>query len=96
MSKRPVNICSGQFGDLSLEELCRTMKAIGYDGFELAAQSHVDVFRIVNDPVYRDSFRETLANYGMGIGAIHEVLTCREIVEKTVAEFNDIRRSLAE
>ena len=70
MSKRPVNICSGQFGDLSLEELCRTMKAIGYDGFELAAQSHVDVFRIVNDPAYRDSFRETLANYGMGIGAI--------------------------
>ena len=33
---------------------------------------------------------------GMGIGAIHEVLTCKEIVEKTMAEFNAIRRSLAE
>ncbi len=33
---------------------------------------------------------------GMGIGAIHEVLTCKEIVEKTMAEFHAIRRSLAE
>ena len=41
MSKRPVNICSGQFGDLSLEELCRTMKAIGYDGFELAGEDGI-------------------------------------------------------
>ena len=23
--KRPINICSGQFGDLTLEELCKTM-----------------------------------------------------------------------
>ena len=31
--KRPINICSGQFGDMPLEELCRSMKEIGYDGF---------------------------------------------------------------
>ena len=70
MSKRPVNLCSGQFGDLSLEELCRVMKEIGYDGFELASQSHIDVNRIVNDKAYRDSFQNILTKYSMGIGAI--------------------------
>ena len=33
---------------------------------------------------------------GMGIGAIHEVLTCREIVEKTMREYEDVRRRIAE
>ena len=30
---RPITICSGQFGDLPLEELCRSMREIGYDGW---------------------------------------------------------------
>ena len=38
--KRPINICSGQFGDLPLETLCVKMHALGYDGFEIATQSH--------------------------------------------------------
>ena len=41
--KRPITICSGQFGDLPLEELCKQMSTIGYDGLELACQSHIDV-----------------------------------------------------
>ena len=32
--KRPINICSGQFGDLTLEELCKTMHEIGYNGMK--------------------------------------------------------------
>ena len=42
---RPINICSGQFGDLPLEELCRIMHGIGYNGIEIATQSHLDVRR---------------------------------------------------
>ena len=68
--KRLVTICSGQFGDLSLERLCGEMKKIGYDGFELACQSHIDVDQIVHNPAYREAFQETLERYGMRIGAI--------------------------
>lgn len=68
--KRLITLCSGQFGDMPLEELCRSMKEIGYDGFELATQSHIDVNGIVNDPAYRTDFLKTLEKYDMKIGAI--------------------------
>jgi len=68
--KRPINICSGQFGDMPLEELCRSMKEIGYDGFELATQSHIDVNGIVNDPEYRKNFLKTIEKYDVQIGAL--------------------------
>ena len=68
--KRPINICSGQFGDLALDQLCASMKAIGYDGFELAAQSHIDVNGIVNDSEYRRQFLKPLTKFNMQIGAI--------------------------
>ena len=68
--KRPINICSGQFGDMPLEELCRSMKEIGYDGFELATQSHIDVNGIVNDPEYRKNFLKIIEKYDVQIGAL--------------------------
>ena len=34
--KRPITIASGQFGDLSLEELCKLVSSIGYEGIEIA------------------------------------------------------------
>ena len=37
------------------------MHALGYDGFEIATQSHVDVYRIVSDEKYRADFQATLA-----------------------------------
>ena len=67
---RPVTICSGQFGDLSAEALCKTMHDIGYDGLEIATQAHVDVERIVADPAYREEYRAMLAKYGLRIGAL--------------------------
>ena len=68
--KRPITICSGQFGDIPFEELCRTMHALGYEGLELAAQAHIDVWRIVDDPDYRAQFQKTLADNGLIISAI--------------------------
>ena len=68
--KRPITICSGQFGDLPLEELCRVMHDLGYEGLELATQAHIDVNKIVNDPEYLENFKATLAKYDMKIGAI--------------------------
>lgn len=70
MEKRIISICSGQFGDLPLEELCQTMSGIGYEGLELATQAHIDVNRIVTEPAYREEFTATLARYNLKIGAI--------------------------
>ena len=68
--KRPITICSGQFGDMPLDALCAQMKEIGYQGLEVACQSHVDVWKIVEDPDYRARFQQTLERHGMIIGAI--------------------------
>lgn len=68
--KRTISICSGQFGDMSLEDLCREMHDIGYEGLELATQSHIDINAIVNDPAYRADFVATLEKYDMKLTAI--------------------------
>ena len=68
--KRPITICSGQFGDLPLETLCAKMHELGYEGLEVATQAHVDVYKIVSDAQYREDFKATLAKYDMKIGAL--------------------------
>jgi len=68
--KRPVNICSGQYGDLSLEELCKVMHEIGYNGIEIATQAHLDVRKAIESEEYRSEVLGTLAKYDMHIGAI--------------------------
>ena len=45
--KRPITIASGQFGDLSLEELCRLVSSIGYEGIEVACQAHINVHKVL-------------------------------------------------
>ena len=68
--KRPVTICTGQFGDLPTEELFRVMHEIGYDGLEIATQSHIDVQRIVSDAQYRKDYQALLKKYNLSIGAL--------------------------
>lgn len=70
MSKRPITICSGQFGDLPFETLCEKMHELGYEGLELASQSHIDVRRIIADPAYREAFQATLQKNRLIISAI--------------------------
>ena len=67
---RPVNICSGQFGDMPTETLFETMHSIGYDGLEVATQSHIDVDRIVSDSDYRKEYQSLLHKHHMQIGAL--------------------------
>lgn len=68
--KRLVTICSGQFGDLTTEELFRMMHEIGYDGLEIATQSHIDVDRIVSDQEYLKQYQALLQKYDLHIGAL--------------------------
>ena len=44
--------------------------------------------------LFQGDFEEGYISAGMGIGAIHEVLTCKEIVERTMEQFNSIVRSM--
>ena len=65
MKKRPVTLASGQFGDMSLEELCQMCRRIGYEGIELAAHAHFDVGKALEEPGYVPWVKETLEKYGL-------------------------------
>lgn len=67
---RPITIASGQFGDLSLEELCQLTSSIGYDGIEVACQSHIDVHKVLEDDNYVKEFWATLEKYDQKVYAL--------------------------
>lgn len=74
MKKRPVTLASGQFGDMSLEELCQMCRRIGYEGIELAAHAHFDVGKALEEPGYVPWVKETLEKYGLKCYAISAIL----------------------
>ncbi len=68
--KRPITIASGQFGDMPLEELCKLVSGIGYEGIEIACQAHVDVHKVLDDDAYADQFLATLKKYNLRVWAL--------------------------
>ncbi|HEY5586802.1 MAG TPA: sugar phosphate isomerase/epimerase [Ruminiclostridium sp.] len=62
---RPVTIFTGQWADLSLEEICKTAKDMGYDGLEIATWGHLDCHKAANDPSYVKEIKDTLSRYGL-------------------------------
>jgi sugar phosphate isomerase/epimerase len=75
MDRRPVTLVSGQFGDMSLEELCAFAQKAGYDGLELACQAHFDVSRALEDSTYVPYVKSTLSKYGLNCWALSAHLT---------------------
>lgn len=67
---RPITITTGQYGDLPFEDVCKSMSAIGYDGLEIACQTHLDVHRYVSEGTYRDEINEILEKYGLKVWAL--------------------------
>lgn len=67
---RPVTLFTGQWADLSLEEVCKLAGEMGYDGLEIAAWGQLNVRKAATDPVYVVQVKETLAQYGLGCWAI--------------------------
>lgn len=63
--KRIITLASGQFGDLSLEDLCKLAKEMGYDGLELACHAHFDVQRALTDESYIPYVQQTLKENGL-------------------------------
>ncbi len=65
---RLVTLYSLQWGDLSLETVCRKAKAFGYDGLELGLPDHLDVTQ--TDPEYYAGIKALLAKYDLQLKTI--------------------------
>lgn len=66
---RPVTLFTGQWADLSFEEICKKAKSFGYDGLELACWgNHFEVDKA--DESYCASKRETMEKYGLQLFSI--------------------------
>ena len=65
MKKRPIVLCSGQWADLSLEELCKTAVEMGYDGLELILWGFVDLEKAYTDDSYVAEILDTLNRHNL-------------------------------
>ena len=62
--KRPVTLFTGQWADLTLEEVCKKAAAFGYDGLELACWGdHIEVEKA--DQAYCDAKLALLKKYNL-------------------------------
>lgn len=73
--KRPVTLFTGQWADLSLEEMCKTAKSMGYEGLEIATWGQIDVDKAATDSAYVDELKATLDKYGLSCDALGAHLT---------------------
>lgn len=77
---RPITIFTGQWADLSFEEMCRTAAEMGYEGLELATWgNHVDPKKASEDTDYVKFIKDTLKKYGLNAWAISAHL-CGQLV----------------
>lgn len=72
---RPVTIFSGQWADLSFEEICQIMSEIGYDGIEIATWADFDVRKAAVDPGYVADRKAILQKYNLKAYALGSHLT---------------------
>lgn len=86
---RPVTIFTGQWADLKLEELAKTMAEIGYDGLELACWGdHMDVFKAAEDVDYCKQQKAILEKNGLQLFAISN-----HLAGQLVCDLNNDSRS---
>ena len=68
---RPVTLFTGQWADLTLDDLAAKCAAWGFDGLELACWGdHFDVRAALADSAYCDARRELLERHGLNCWAI--------------------------
>ena len=72
---RLITLASGQFGDLTLEELATLCEKMGYDGIELATHAHFDVQKALHDESYIPMVWDTLKRHNLTCVAISAHLT---------------------
>lgn len=71
MGKRPVTLCTAQWADLPLEELCALAVQMGYDGLEIACWgNNLDLDRAYTDDSYVQEILDTLARHKLSCYAL--------------------------
>jgi sugar phosphate isomerase/epimerase len=79
---RPVTLFTGQWADLTLDDLAAKCAAWGFDGLELACWGdHFDVRAALEDPKYCDAKRELLERHGLNCWAIGNHLVGQAICD---------------
>jgi sugar phosphate isomerase/epimerase len=67
-SAAPITLFTGQWADLTLEEVATLAQDFGYDGLEIACSAqHLDVRRAAEDPVYLRGQLETLERHELNL-----------------------------
>lgn len=89
---RPVTLFTGQWGDLSLEEMCVIAQGAGYDGLELACWGrhrdgpHLDVLRARSDPAYCKNRWEILRAHQLTCFAVSNHLAGQCVCDDPIDE----------
>jgi sugar phosphate isomerase/epimerase len=68
---KPVTLFTGQWADLSFEEISKKASAWGYDGLEIACWGdHMEVGKAAKDPSYVQKKKQVLKKYGLQCWAL--------------------------
>lgn len=68
---RPVTLFTGQWADLTFEDMCKTASEMGYEGLEIACWGdHMDVRRAAVDKEYCNGRHEILNKYNLKCWAL--------------------------
>jgi sugar phosphate isomerase/epimerase len=79
---RAVTLFTGQWADLSFDEVCKKAKSFGYDGVELACWGdHFEVDRALKDKVYVKGRWEILRDHGLRAFAISNHLVGQAVCD---------------
>jgi sugar phosphate isomerase/epimerase len=80
---RPVTLFTGQWADLPLAELAPKVKAMGYDGVELACWGdHFEVDRALTEPDYIKNKWALLQKHGLSCFAISTHLVGQAVCDR--------------
>ena len=80
---RPVTLFTGQWADLTLEEIAQKGKSFGYDGLELACWGdHMDVRKAAEDKAYAQGRHDLLAQHGLKCFAISNHLAGQAVCDR--------------
>ena len=83
---RPITLFTGQWADLSFEEVARLAGDWGYDGLEIACWGdHLDVSRW-DDADYVQSRRDILAANGLSVWTISNHLAGQAVCDDPIDE----------
>ncbi len=79
---RPVTLFTGQWADLTLEQLCQKAKTFGYEGVELACWGdHFEIDKALKDSGYCKKKWDLLSSYGLKAFAISNHLVGQAICD---------------